>query len=250
MQQDKIWKKIRNFFRFRWWGLRYEIKYWLDSLGKWFMEDIAFTLLPIFVIMFIKMLTGQNLDALYLSPEWSFATIVSYGVALTNIIKLKAEIQKDDSNSVYSMTRLIVLLLVLSVIVLALVVLRSDKLVVLQEESLFVLQMSIFGLSIVTLLASYIGKEVAAKLKHDFPNNLDRRKYYEFLRSSLVTALDEIAYVRYSLRRKSGLEFSQWENTSSAYTPHPNMDEVVVLVKQLEVMVNDVKNRMEKKEIE
>src|SRR5687768_10966034 len=98
-------------------------KWFLDFLW-WFLADVAYTLLPIIVIASIKTLTYSTENHLYLSPEWSFATIVSFGLAITNLIELKTEIQQDSSHRLYTGTRLHVLLLIASVIVLSLVVLR------------------------------------------------------------------------------------------------------------------------------
>ena len=235
--------------KIQFWKLKhilYMSRLWLKKLGDWFMEDIVFTLLPIFVIMFIKLLTNQNLDSLYLSPEWSFATIVSFGVALSNIIKLKADLQKDLTFTLYSTTRLIVIFLILSVIVLALVVLRSDDLISLQESSLFVLQMSIFGVSILVLLLAYIGKEVTLETRNHLLSNrgIDKIKYYDYLRSSLATALDELEYVGYALNVKDQLEFSSWENNS--YNLYPNMDEVDALVNKVDLTVDGIRRQIDK----
>src|SRR5829696_910875 len=98
------------------------------SFIHWFLADVAYTLLPIGVIASIKALTFDQGDYLYLSPEWSFATIVSFGAAITNLIEIKTEIQQDFSYRIYMGTRFYILLLTMSVIVLCLVVLRDDGL--------------------------------------------------------------------------------------------------------------------------
>jgi hypothetical protein len=95
---------------------------------KWFLADVAFTLLPISVIILIDYITIGKIDFLRLSPLWSFATIVFLGLSITRLIELKTVYQRDLSHKIYSGTILFVILLIFAVIILSLVVLRDQGL--------------------------------------------------------------------------------------------------------------------------
>jgi hypothetical protein len=95
-----LWQSfITSFYAFR-----KNLTFFGDTLFNWFFADLVYIILPLAVIFSIKIITGQTLEKLYLSPEWSFACIVSLGIALTNTIELKAERQHDLSIRLYSIT--------------------------------------------------------------------------------------------------------------------------------------------------
>src|SRR5438105_8287420 len=89
----------------------------IDLLFRWFFAQVGYTLLPIAVIIAIRVFTDRNLGNLYLAPEWSFATIVFVGTAIAEAIELKMGYQRDFSHRVYSVTRVLTLLMIASVIV-------------------------------------------------------------------------------------------------------------------------------------
>jgi hypothetical protein len=181
---------------------------WLFNFVSWFLADVAYTLLPIAIIAIIKSITYNNGDYLYLSPEWSFATIVSIGTAITSLIKLKTEIQYDFSHRLYSGTRLFIFLLIAAVIVLSLVVMRDDGLNI-NSAYLWTAQISLLLLSITSLYIAHYAEEKQLKYESSFPHDMGRGRYYKILNRKLSRLEDQIIQMRFALDKHSEIEFSQ-----------------------------------------
>lgn len=202
---DKTKSRLKNLFiylgefteRFREWFL---------DFTRWFLADVAYTLLPIAVIASIKALTYSEGNYLYLSPEWSFATIVSFGAAITGLIELKTEIQQDTSHRVYSGTRLYVLLLIIAVIVLSLVVLREDGLYI-NSQFLWLMQLSLLFLSLASLYIAHIVKKREWKQRAEFPSEMGRGRYYKILNKKLNDIQDEVTHLKFALRKHPRINF-------------------------------------------
>lgn len=194
---------------------------WFFDFMQWFLADVAYTLLPIAVIASIKALTYNKGNYLYLSPEWSFATIVSLGTAITSLIELKTEIQQDFSHKIYSGTRLYILLLITSVIVLSLVVLRDDGLNI-NSTFLWVAQLALLFMSLASLYISHLAKRKQTLLETKFPSDMGRGRYFKILNRKLDRIQDEVTYLRFALKKHASVNFPAamsfqdiqfWENT-------------------------------------
>jgi hypothetical protein len=179
---------------------------WAFDFASWFLEDVAYTLLPIAVIAAIKLITYSKENYLFLSPEWSFAAIVSFGAAITGLIKLKTEIQHDFSDKIYTGTRLYVLFLIASVIVLSLVVLRDDGLAI-NSTVLWVLQLILLFFSLFSLYVAHIEKKRYLKLEFEIPTNLGRGQYYQLLNRKINQVQDKIFYLKLALKKHSEIDF-------------------------------------------
>jgi hypothetical protein len=186
--------------------VKFTTEHIFDFFFPWLVSDIAYTLLPIFVIILIQILTSGKTDFLYLSPEWSFATIVSFGAAITNIIELKFEIQHDYSHRVYSITRTIILLLIAAVVTLALVVLRDEG-VSINETVVWILQLVLLSVSFFFLFVTQFVKREVNKEMHDLPSSLSRRQYFNFINSSLKQISRELTYIQYAMSREESITF-------------------------------------------
>ena len=170
----------------------------MDLLLRWFFAQVGYTLLPIGVIIAIRVCTDRNLGNLYLAPEWSFATIVFVGTAITEAIELKIEHQRDFSHRVYSLTRVLTLVMIASVIVLSLVVLRQEGIPV-NEPILFRCQLVLLGVSLLFLFAAYSARDQVVTQQARRPSSLETRVYRKSLYGSFAKAIDELAYIRWAL---------------------------------------------------
>jgi hypothetical protein len=179
---------------------------WSFDFLRWFLADVAYTLLPIAVIATIKAITYNKGNYLYLSPEWSFATIVSLGAAITRLIELKTKIQQDSSHKIYSGTRFYILLLIASVIVLSLVVLRDDGLTI-NSTILWIMQLGLLYISLASLYISYLAKRKQFKLETEFPLDMGRGFYFKILNKKLNQIQDEVIYLKFALRKHPTINY-------------------------------------------
>lgn len=194
---------------------------WTFNFWGWFLADVAYTLLPIAVIAAIKALTYNPEDYLYLSPEWSFATIVSFGTAITSLIEVKTEIQHDSSQRIYTGTRMLVLLLIVSVIVLSLVVLREDGLNI-NSEFLWTAQLGLLVLSLSTLYLANSAKHKQTIYETEFPSDMGRGRYFDILNKKIDLIEKEAQCLKLALTKHTEInvltplpsqEIEFWETT-------------------------------------
>src|SRR5262249_35374300 len=109
--------------------LRYDWEPLIAALQATFSKavilDISTTVLPIGVIYMILRATNGELGRIMTWPEWSFASIVLYGVSISKLIELKTRHQNDLSHRLDAGARFFALLLVFSVITLSVAILHS-----------------------------------------------------------------------------------------------------------------------------
>lgn len=123
-------------------------------LLRWLFGDVVFAILPIVTIAVITAAVSGSFEGFALIKEWSFATIVLYGVSIRRLMKLKIEVQLASRTPELDVgVQFYVLLVIVSVVVLGLVVLGELKEIVqINHLMLEVLQMSLFSLSLVSVL--------------------------------------------------------------------------------------------------
>ncbi len=102
-------------------------RFWFEVFSLWFMNEIIFIVLPIVVILLIDIAFSNHIQTVMLLPEWSFAAIVLYGVAISNTIELKSKYFSDFSPRLFTGTKALTILLIGAVITLTLAVLRENN---------------------------------------------------------------------------------------------------------------------------
>jgi hypothetical protein len=212
------------------------------NFSRWFFADVAYTLLPIAVIIFIQIGTKGTTDFLYLSPEWSFATIVSFGVAITSLIELKTEIQHDASHRLYTGTRLYIILLIVSVIILSLVALRDNGLSI-NERFLWTGQIALLFLSLVSLYMSHIARDKIFSDRNNLPKTIGRRIYYAYLSDSLGQIQSELRYLRFAIGKDKEIDFRSNEPMNKEEVQAIEMDRknrINLLIEDIEHLYKEV----------
>ncbi len=117
----------------------------------WLFGDVAFTILPIAIVWFIDASFGKSTNNLLLTPEFSFASIILYGLSIRSLIKLKTDSQRDFSHRLDGGTQLLTILLIFSVVCMCVV--RISEHVASKIDILFLstVQASLSFLSLVIL---------------------------------------------------------------------------------------------------
>ena len=93
-------------------------RFWFEVFSLWFMNEIVFIILPIVVILLIDIAFNNEIETVLLLPEWSFAAIVLYGVAISTTIELKVKYNNNFSPKLFSGSKALTILLIGAVITL------------------------------------------------------------------------------------------------------------------------------------
>ena len=101
-------------------------RFWFEVFSLWFMNEIVFIVLPIVIILLIDIAFSNHIQTVMLLPEWSFAAIILYGVAISTTIELKSKYHSDFSPRMFTGTKALTILLIGAVITLTLAVLREN----------------------------------------------------------------------------------------------------------------------------
>ncbi|WP_373070345.1 hypothetical protein [Sulfurimonas sp.] len=178
------------------------------SFFKFIFSDLAFTVLPLLIIVFISFAMNDNKIELLSSPELSFASIVLYGITVTHFIELKTKYQSDFSYKLEVGSRLFIILLIFSVLTLSLSVLVKYE-VDINKQFVYTTQISLFIFSIFSVFVSHFAKE---RINYDkqLISKVSKDKYYKFILDSADRAKKETLYIEYALRKKNNkLLFSE-----------------------------------------
>jgi hypothetical protein len=62
-------------------------------LSLWLFQDVIFAIIPLLVIAGIKVMFREDFAGFSLIKEWSFASIVFFGVAIRRFVRLKVRLQ-------------------------------------------------------------------------------------------------------------------------------------------------------------
>jgi hypothetical protein len=97
----------------------------INTLLMLFFSDVAYAILPIITIAILRLALNQPFEHFLLLPEWSFASIVFFGLCIKNILELKVKYQRDFSDKLFLGPQFFALPLIASVLTLALVELNE-----------------------------------------------------------------------------------------------------------------------------
>lgn len=134
-------------------------------LALWLVGDVVYAMLPVFILTAITVLLGRPFDGFLEIKEWSFATIVFFGVSIRRFVHLKVAIQRTPlSYKIDTGLQLFVVCLVSAVLVLSLVVLKEMRAV----DSACMryvghAQITLFVMGLLSLLISVLTEEVGRR---------------------------------------------------------------------------------------
>jgi hypothetical protein len=170
----------------------------------WLFGDVAYTVLPIGTIAIINVALNQPMNKFFLMPEWSFASIVFYGLTIRHLVDLKVHYQKDLSYKLDTGTQFYILLLIGSVLTLSLVVL-SEKGLVANPKLLVTLQIVLFLIGLFSLLIAVVFKNEYIETRLNLPTGIYKRRYFSYLKTGLDSALDTLNYVDYAIAKSKSI---------------------------------------------
>jgi hypothetical protein len=191
-------------------------------VSLWLFGDVAYAALPIIVLALLTALLGAAFHDFLLIKEWSFATIVFFGVSIRKLIRLKVEIHRTPmSYKLDTGVQLFVLLLIGAVLVLSLVILlEKGALPTIHATFLGALQMALFVLGLFSTFASVLAEDEHRRRTSRLPDGITRGWLLGELNSQLNHAADCLDHVLYALQRAPAIKSSSTDGLVSARRNH------------------------------
>lgn len=213
----------------------------MQLFSKFFLADVCFTFLPLGVIAILRCSLGQFDSSFYTDPEWSFAAIIVYGLAMTRALELKVLYQRDRSERVFALMRMCILGLILAVLSLSLTQMSLAGLTV-STRSLLILQFAVLGFGLLLLFLSHWSREYYLHQRDYLPEEIDLPRFFRFIVDDLKdlrTDADELS-VRMTKRQQFAFSDSEQEKNYSNVVERQTRD-IDHLIAEIETSVARLK---------
>jgi hypothetical protein len=175
-------------------------------ISRFFLADVAFTFLPLGVIAIMKSAVGQLDNGFLFDPEWSFAAIIIYGLAMTRVLELKVKYQRDRSERVFALARMCILGLIAAVVSLALAQMKAAGLPVI-SKGVLLMEFMVLTTGLGILFIAHWARELYVRQRKSLPAGLSVVRYLNFVGEDLKDARDEIDRLRGRMARRSTFDF-------------------------------------------
>jgi hypothetical protein len=179
----------------------------LHILSRFVLEDVAFTFLPLAVIALLQVCLGTFDSSFFNDTEWSFASIILYGLVMTRVLELKLRYQKDSSERVFALMRMCILGLIASVLTLALSQMDIAGLKV-HREGVLLFQFCVLGFGLLLLLQCHLARERFVRQREELPPNMNMDRYLHFILSDLKDARNQVDELSLRMAKRNSLVIS------------------------------------------
>gem|GEM_PF-5069911 len=175
-------------------------------VSKFLLADVAFTFLPLVVIAVLRRSLGKFDFSFYSDPEWAFAAIIIYGLAMTRALELKILYQRDMSENVFALMRMCILGLIAAVVSLALTQMSLAGLAV-SQKCMLTLQFAVLAFGLVLLFLCHLAREQFVQRRDRLPANLDVVLYFRFILQDFRYARDALDELCARMEKRNSLSF-------------------------------------------
>ena len=156
----------------------------MQLFSRFFLADVCFTFLPLAIIAVLRRSLGKFDPTFYTDPEWSFAAIIIFGLAMTRVLELKVKYQGDRSERVFALMRMCILGLIAAVISLALTQMNTGGLKV-SAKCMQTLQFSVLAFGLFLLYLAHWGREYYLHQRNHLPTGMGLPRFYRFIMADL-----------------------------------------------------------------
>ena len=190
-------------------------RFWVEVFSLWFMNEIIFIILPIVVILLIDIAFKNQIETVLLLPEWSFAAIVLYGVAISNTIELKVKYNNNFSPKLFAGSKALTILLIVTVITLTLTVLRENQ-VDINPLYIQVAQASLFVHSLMSVFFVVFARQEQLWLPERYPQRFTDQELMQYVVHLTKDADTTLGQLRFALE-KTGFNGTKIHPRDEAY---------------------------------
>ena len=178
----------------------------LQLFSRFFLADVCFTFLPLIIIAILRRSLGKFNSSFFTDPEWSFAAIIIYGLAMTRVLELKVKYQGDMSERVFALMRMCILGLIAAVISLALTQMNIAGLSV-SPKCMLVFQYSVLAFGIFLLYLAHWGREHYLHERNHLPAGIDLPRFYRFIINDLQDMRDNADDLCVRMARRNDFDY-------------------------------------------
>jgi hypothetical protein len=210
--------------------------------------DVAFAVVPLLTLAVINVLLGDNFSNFILIKEWSFATIVFFGVAIRKLIRIKTQVQQTPTSyKLDNGVQFYVLLLIASVLVLSFVILGEKGVLARQAKlPLAVSQLVLFFFGVFSILISIIVESSFNKAVATLPDGISKDWLLRRVIGKLENAGASMDYVVYAIKRASSVKFGATEDRTNWRQRHEHRQvELEAAIEHLVRRVSEAKLQLE-----
>jgi hypothetical protein len=191
---------------------------------RWLFTDVIYAVLPLLVIAILTTLLGRQFKEFLFLKEWSFASIVLFGVTVRQSIRLKTTVQRVPRSWTLDIAvQMFMLALILAVIVLSLVVLSEWRLIP-QTDALARYQLTIFLVGLICLFATTWIEEAIRHQEERLPKQLPTGWALGRVMGRFESITEELSYLACILQR-----LASEPNRSAASCGHAALEEARLL---------------------
>jgi hypothetical protein len=176
-----------------------------EVISIWIFGDVAFTVLPILIVAFLRLAFNKSFDGFIQQPEWSFATIVFFGLGIRQLREVKTDLQGDTSHKLDVGTQFQLLWLIFSVLCLATVQAQEIGIHV-NLWFLTWVQLTLFVLGLQSLLAATAAKYEYRKTRLNLPDGMSDQRLRRYLERSIDEAIQNADYFIYASSKAKTLK--------------------------------------------
>lgn len=213
----------------------------------WIFGDVIYAVLPLIVLLIIYKLLHKPFDHFLELKEWSFATIVLYGVMIRKFVRVKVLLQQSPrSFKLDGGMQFLTVLLIVSVLVLALVILAEEH--ILPENILGDLgraQIFLFSLALASLLAGTMAEDEGILWAGNSKSNIQDAKLLKLTLRELNEANRLAQYVLQALdKSKTKMDIINSEQPESKRIEAQVVQHISLTLDQLDHAIVEIRQQL------
>jgi len=213
--------------------------------GDVFLTEIAFVILPVILGYVLMYMTGNgHVQRPGLSSEFAFINVVLAASALTHCVQLKTEFQKDTSDRIYYLMRIIILLMILAVIIYTILQLNVAT-GVNQLHMIECVQYGLFFINVCTLFVGIGYKKEYKMIIACPPKKVHFYDYLSYRTYSMTKAIEHMDILNSILRKEDDvLCISDCSEAESKEILRQNSEQIEESLGKLKDIVNEIEQRI------
>ena len=218
---------------------------WNRLFSLWFFGDVAYAILPIATLAFIKIVVGSSFGGFFVLKEWTFATIVFFGVTIRRLIRLNAD--TPLSYKLDSGVQLFIFLLITAVVTLSFVMLTElDEWAGVNLNVLATSQMALFVGGLVALGFVTVSEERLRLKRAQLPRSMGKTWLLRQITVQFDRAYDAVGYITFAVNRARELRDDQRPNDEREWREQEKRKrDLISAVALLEELVAETRSNVE-----
>jgi hypothetical protein len=182
------------------------------QLMLWLFGDVVFAVLPIIIILIIRIAFGITFDGFLLISEWSFASIVLFGLSIRSLLDLKIHYKKDYSDNLDIETQVFIFMLIISVLSLSFTLLNElaeeglPNIAEVDDHFVVIIQIAMFLIALGSSLRLVRMRHKFMEEESNMPDKIEKNEYYNHLERNLDEATANINHAAYLVSRYRNIE--------------------------------------------